>query len=387
MTILPHGGSLVNRFDAHTDCRSIKVHIELDAVSLSDLECLAIGAFSPLDSFMDNADYLSVLHNMRLRNGLPWSLPITLPVSDDKAQELQTNNEAALYFKGSLYGKIEITDIYKADHDLESQLVYQTVDQAHPGVKKLKERGKWYVGGRITLIRFPERTVGSHYYLNPEITRKLFLAKGWEKIVGFQTRNPIHRAHEFIQKTALESVDGLFLHPLVGETKQDDIPAAIRMKSYEILLDQYYPKERVILGAFPGSMRYAGPREAIFHALVRKNYGCSHIIIGRDHAGVGNYYDPYDAHKIFKKFGQDEIGIIPLFFENSFYCTKCDSMATVKTCPHDEQSRLILSGTKVREKLLKNEPIPRNFSRPEVLSVLREHYAKRNDEKGEIDGS
>jgi sulfate adenylyltransferase len=375
MNLLPHGGSLINRLSNNADCHTIKERIELDAVSLSDLECIAIGAFSPLDSFMGQADYFSVLHHMRLSNGLPWSMPITLPITDEKAKELMKCNEAALYYQESLYGKIEITEIYKAEHILESKLVYKTEDVSHPGVKKLKERGDWYVGGRITMNQYPDRIVDPLYYLKPETTRRLFQSKGWDKVVAFQTRNPIHRAHEYIQKTALENVDGLFLHPLVGETKKDDIPAAVRVKSYEILLDQYYPKERVVLGVFPGSMRYAGPREAIFHALVRKNYGCTHIIIGRDHAGVGNYYGPYEAHEIFDHFQKQEIGITPLFFENSFYCSKCESMATVKTCPHDEMYRLILSGTKVREKLRRNEPIPGNFSRPEVISVLRDYYA------------
>lgn len=376
MTLLPHGGSLINRYHINADYTHIKTSIELDAISLSDLECLAIGAFSPLDSFMNQADYLSVLNDMRLANGLPWSLPITLPVSEEKAKEVTRVSEAVLIYENTVYGKIEITDVYKPNHSLESKLVYSTEDSAHPGVKNIKQRGDWYVGGRIMMLKKPPRKVASHYYIDPLTMREQFKAKGWEKIVAFQTRNPIHRAHEYLQKTALEQMDGLLLHPLVGETKKDDVPAPTRMKSYEALLEHYYPKERVLLSTFPGSMRYAGPREAIFHALVRKNYGCSHIIIGRDHAGVGNYYGPYDAQNIFNKFKNEELGITPVFFENSFYCTRCNTMATVKTCPHNEKDRLILSGTKVREMLRGNEAIPPNFSRPEVISILRNHYAE-----------
>lgn len=376
MLLLPHGGSLVNRQFANVDYNENQVRIELDPISISDLECLSNGAFSPLDSFMNKADYEGVVHDMRLSSGLPWSVPITLPVTDEKARQLLKHQEALLIYKNEIYGKIEITDIFKPDKLIEVRKVYRTDEQTHPGVRNVMNRGNWYVGGRVTLINKPPRKVGSLYYLDPQETRVQFTKNGWEKIVGFQTRNPIHRAHEFLQKTALEQMDGLLLHPLVGETKQDDIPAEVRMESYETLLQHYYPKNRVLLSAFPGSMRYAGPREAIFHSIIRKNYGCSHIIIGRDHAGVGNFYGPYDAQHIFAEFDKDEIGITPIFFENSFYCTKCGAMATIKTCPHDENDRLTLSGTRVREMLKNNEPISTNFSRCEVISILRDYYSK-----------
>ncbi|MGM0803191.1 MAG: sulfate adenylyltransferase [Bacillota bacterium] len=376
MLLLPHGGSLVNRQLANVDCNQNLIKIELDPISLSDLECLSNGAFSPLDSFMNKDDYEAVVLYMRLTNGLPWSVPITLPVTEDKAKQLTKQHEALLIYENTIYGKIEITDIYKPDKLLEVKQVYRTEDITHPGVRNVMNRGSWYVGGRVTLVNKPPRKVGSSYYLDPKETREQFIMNGWERIVGFQTRNPIHRAHEYLQKTALEQMDGLLLHPLVGETKQDDIPAEVRMKSYETLLQHYYPKNRVLLSAFPGSMRYAGPREAIFHSIIRKNYGCSHIIIGRDHAGVGDFYGPYDAQHIFAEFDKDELGITPIFFENSFYCTECGTMATIKTCPHDEKDRLTLSGTRVREMLKNNEPIPTNFSRSEVISILRDYYAK-----------
>jgi sulfate adenylyltransferase len=374
MTVPPHGGSLINQMNKQADTNAYKARIDLDAIGLSDLECIAIGAFSPIKTFMDQTDYLSVLHHMRLSSGVPWSLPITLPVNENKAKELFSVDRAGLYYGNVNYGKIDITEIYRAEHQLESKLVYRTQEDRHPGVKTMINRGEWYVGGEITMNEMPNRIIDSRYYLEPKETRELFTQKNWKKIVAFQTRNPVHRAHEYIQKTALENMDGLFLQPLVGQTKPDDIPAAVRIKSYEKLLSNYYPSNRVLLGAFPGSMRYAGPREAIFHALVRKNYGCTHIIIGRDHAGVGSYYGPYDAHKIFEQFSADEIGIVPLFFENSFYCRKCESMATVKTCPHDDESKLILSGTKVREMLRNQETIPSQYSRPEVIDILREYY-------------
>ncbi|MET3728934.1 sulfate adenylyltransferase [Fictibacillus halophilus] len=375
MLLLPHGGSLVNRQFANVDYNEKQIKIELDPISLSDLECLSNGAFSPLDSFMNKADYEAVVHHMRLSNGLPWSVPITLPVTEEKAKQLIKQQEALLIYENTIYGKIEITDIFKPDKLIEARQVYRTEDQTHPGVRNVMNRGSWYVGGRVTLVNKPPRKVGSSYYLDPKETREQFNKNSWEKIVGFQTRNPIHRAHEYLQKTALEQMDGLLLHPLVGETKQDDIPAEVRMKSYETLLQHYYPNNRVLLSAFPGSMRYAGPREAIFHSIIRKNYGCSHIIIGRDHAGVGNFYDPYDAQHIFAEFKKEEIGITPIFFENSFYCTKCGAMATIKTCPHDEKDRLTLSGTRVREMLKNNEAIPTNFSRSEVITILRDYYA------------
>jgi len=375
--IAPHGGILVNRIatldqrQAFFDKAEALPRIQLSERSLSDLQMIAIGAFSPLSGFMDEANYRSVVKKMRLSSGLPWSVPITLSVSEEVAAPLIEGRLVRLdSTEGTFVGVLELTEKYRYSKEEEAVNVYRTDDLKHPGVQVVDKSGPVNLAGPVWLLereldpRFPE------YQIDPAKSRILFKERGWKTIVGFQTRNPIHRAHEYIQKCALETVDGLFLHPLVGATKDDDIPADVRMRCYEILLEKYYPQDRVILAINPAAMRYAGPREAIFHALIRKNYGCTHFIVGRDHAGVGDYYGTYDAQYIFDEFEPSELGIVPMKFEHAFYCTLTEQMATTKTSPSTPEQRVHLSGTKVREMLRAGKLPPPQFARPEVAAEL-----------------
>jgi sulfate adenylyltransferase len=388
--IRPHGGTLINRAlrgvarEGALDRARELPRLDLSSVSVSDIELIANGAYSPLTGFMTRADYESVVDSMRLSSGVVWPIPITLPVEPDFAGALREGDEIALYQPTGtgphLLATMEVQEIYTYDRDKEAREVYRTTEDAHPGVARVHAQGKVLLGGPISVLNQPLEQELPELCYTPAQTRRMFASNGWRRIVGFQTRNPIHRAHEYIQKAALEIVDGLFLHPLVGDTKADDIPAEVRIKSYEAVLRDYYPADRVLLAAFPAAMRYAGPREAIFHALCRKNYGCTHFIVGRDHAGVGNYYGTYDAQTIFDEFELADIGIIPLFFEHAFFCRKCGTIVTAKTCPHSREDWLYLSGTQVREMLSRGEAPPPEFTRPEVAAVLIEGYRNMNPE-------
>ena len=375
--IAPHGGKLINRLvnpDQKQEFLSKADHlprVQLDERAASDLVMIAIGAFSPLTGFMGEADYDRTVSDMRLANGLPWSVPITLSVTEEVAAPLSINSLVRLdNFQGKFIGILELKEKYAYDKLHEATNVYRTNDEKHPGVKVVYEQGGINLAGDIWLLDRHPHPEFPTYQIDPIDSRAMFHAKGWKTIVGFQTRNPIHRAHEYIQKCAMETVDGLFLHPLVGATKEDDIPAQVRMRCYEIILEHYYPQERVILAINPAAMRYAGPREAIFHALIRKNYGCTHFIVGRDHAGVGDYYGTYDAQHIFAEFTPIELGITPMMFEHAFYCKLSQGMATTKTSPSKPEQRVHLSGTKVREMLRQGILPPPEFSRPEVAVEL-----------------
>jgi sulfate adenylyltransferase len=365
----PHGGTLVDRTGERPDDLESLETLTLSSRELSDLDMLASGALSPLRGFMGREDYESVLESMRLASGLPWALPVCLAV----VLAPKGDRVALADQQGRTYGVLEVEEVFEYDKEREAQQSFRTTDAAHPGVASMYDQPDLYVSGRVTVFQRVAPPV-PELALDPADTRATFAERGWKRVVGFQTRNPIHRAHEYLTKVALETVDGLLIHPLVGDTKSDDVPSATRVECYRVLLDGYYPEDRVVLSAFPAAMRYAGPREAIWHAICRKNYGCSHFIVGRDHAGVGDYYGTYDAQLIFDEFEPHELDIEPMFFEHSFWCKRCGAMASAKTCPHGGDDHVFLSGTKVREMLGAGELPPEEFSRPEVAEVLIRAY-------------
>jgi len=377
--IAPHGGELVNRFASAGAKAELEERVkdmpvvDLDQRAASDVEMIAVGAFSPLKGFMNQKDYLKVVRDMRLERGLPWSVPVTLATTEEHARTLPIGSQLALRTPDRrIVAVLDLHDKFTPDKELEARRVYKTTETKHPGVAHLMSAGPVYLGGDIHVLERPGTTAFPAHHRDPAQTRAVFAERKWSRVVGFQTRNPIHRAHEFISKCALEICDGLMIHPLVGATKDDDIPADVRMRCYETLIERYYVKERVLLSIYPAAMRYAGPREAIFHAIARKNYGCSHFIVGRDHAGVGGYYGTYDAQHLFEEFAPGELGIQPLCFQNAFYSRTVSSMGTDKTAPGDESTQVNLSGTQVREMLLRGELPPPEFSRPEVAAILVE---------------
>lgn len=382
MPIEPYGGKLVDRRvneDALGEAKRRAADLPRVVVTshtLSDLYLIAVGGYSPLEGFMGRADYESVVESMKLANGLPWSVPVTLAVSAEQAAALAIGDEVALVDDdGEPAALLRVHEKYGWDREREAERVYGTTDRAHPGVAKLDVMGDVLLAGPIDYVYERDISGFPEHNLTPAETRAEFDRRAWKTVVAFQTRNPVHRAHEYLQKCALEIVDGLLLHPLVGDTKSDDVPADVRMRCYEVLLAKYYPADRVVLSVLPAAMRYAGPREAIFHAIMRRNYGCTHLIVGRDHAGVGNYYGTYDAQRIFETIDLAALGIQPLNFEHAFFCRVCEQMVSSKTCPHGKDQHVFLSGTKVRALLAAGERPPTQFSRPEVADVLMEAYA------------
>jgi len=354
-----------------TDTRT-ELSLQLDERHTADFEMIANGGFAPLEGFQGSEDWESVCERMRTAAGDYWPIPITLATDlDATAGDVVslTSDE------GKPLGRLTVEEVFERDARREAELVYGTSDSEHPGVAAIYEEGDRCLAGSVEAESLPDHEDAfMRRYLTPAESRKAFEERGWKRVVAFQTRNPIHRAHEYLTKAALETTDGLFIHPLIGKTKAGDIPADVRMRCYEVLMENYYPQDRVILGVFPSKMHYAGPREAILHAIARRNYGCTHFIVGRDHAGVGDYYGTYDAQKIFDEVDLDELGIQPLFFEHSFWCNACEGMASGKTCPHENDQHVFLSGTKVREMLGRGEKPPHEFSRDEVAEILIDAY-------------
>lgn len=378
----PHGGKLLpllvtgeKRDEAFSEARTLP-HVRLSSKEVSDLIMLATGAFSPLEGFLGREDYERVVADMRLKSGLLWPIPITISASKEEADEFRERQKIALIDSDSdeTIATMTVEDKYLYDRRKEALQVFGTDDEQHPGVKKIYEQGEVYLGGTVQVFSEGDYPTRFKEYARPAETRALFVERGWTTIAAFQTRNPLHRSHEYLTKIALEVCDGLLIHPIVGKLKTGDIPAEVRMQCYRVLLDNYYPKDRVILKVYPMEMRYGGPREAILHAIIRQNFGCSHIIIGRDHAGVGSYYGPFDAQEIFDELEENDLYIKPLKLDNTFYCLKCNSMASLKTCPHDNESHLFISGTKLREMLSRGERPPEQFSRPEVVDILIKYY-------------
>ena len=382
--IQPHGGRLVERLVQGAE-RDQMIHqgksmpaITLDEAELSDLELFAVGALSPLAGFQTEADYDAVVERMQLADGTLWPLPVTLSLAQWEADVWREGQDLALKSPdGELAGILHQPELFPYNRAVEARIVYGTTDESHPGVKKLLAQGPYYVGGKVSVLAVPGRRDFLPYRLTPAQTRAEFQRRGWRHVVGFQTRHPIHRAHEYLLRCALETADGLMLHPLVGKSDADELPVKVRMRCYEAMIGTYLPADRTMLVANPAVLRYAGPREAVFHAIVRQNYGCSHFIVGRNPARVGKFYGPLDAQKLFEQLTPQRLAVTPLFFDNAFFCKVCGGMATSKTCSHRASERVSLSGTAVRQMLSEGKAPPPEFTRPEIAEILKEAYARQ----------
>jgi len=390
--VQPHGGKglkplLIKGKELDEAKKKAKSLTQVRTVSreTGDLIMLGIGGFTPLDGFMTKADWKGVCENYKMANGLFWPIPITLSTNKGQADSIKEGEEIALVDEesGELMGSMVVKEKYemtKKDKEFECKHVFKTTDMEHPGVAKVMEQGDFNLSGPVKVFsegEFPKKYPG--IYMSPAETRKIFEDKGWSTIAAFQTRNPMHRSHEYLAKIAIEVCDGVLIHQLLGKLKAGDIPADVRSKAIGTLIEKYFVKDTVIQAGYPLDMRYAGPREALLHALFRQNYGCSHLIVGRDHAGVGDYYGPFDAHHIFDEIPKDALETKPLKIDWTFYCKKCDGMASMRTCCHGKEDRMLLSGTKLRKMLSEGEEVPDHFSRPEVLKILREYYAGLTD--------
>jgi sulfate adenylyltransferase len=381
----PHGGKLNPRLITDEKLRQEKIkeasslrRVPLTSKEVSDVIMLATGSFSPLDGFACQKDYEPILDNMHLGNGVLWPIPITLAAKEETASSIRKGESVALWDpeRNEPIGILHVEDKYKYDKKREAVCVFRTEDPAHPGVKKLFEQGDVYLGGRVEALSEGEYPAKYPEFGRPAETREIFAKKGWTTIAAFQTRNPMHQSHEYLTKVALEICDGLFIHPIVGKLKEGDIPADIRMECYDAMLKNYYPADRVVLKVYPMEMRYAGPREAVLHAVIRQNFGCSHLIVGRDHAGVGKYYGPFEAQSIFDGIGPNELHLRPLKIDMTFYCNKCGAQVSSKTCPHPDKDHLMISGTELRKMLAAGQRLPPHYTRPEVEDILIRYYSQ-----------
>jgi sulfate adenylyltransferase len=372
----PHGGKLVdNLLEGKRKERALKEAMELEKLQISkdlasDLENIAKGVYSPLEGFLTSEELENVLYRKRLSNDLPWAMPIVLDVSKEKVKTINEGDTLALFFEAQPLAFMQVEEKYVFSKKKLAKRTYGTTDLTHPGVAKIQRMGDTFLAGKINLID-TLKSPYDRYKLSPKETRILFREKGWRTVVGFQTRNPPHLGHEYVQKTALTFVDGVFINPVIGRKKKGDFKDEVILEAYDILIRNYYLKDRAVMSILPYEMRYAGPREAIHHAIIRKNFGCTHFIVGRDHAGVGNYYKPYAAQEIFEEF--PDLGIIPLFFKSFFYCRKCEGVTHEKACPHGEKEHVTFSGTKIRALFKSGKPPSKELMRPEVAQVIAKH--------------